>query len=82
METKALLFEDLATIGASDRIQPTDETFQPARLLRFEDLVLDQQPLTRLSARGPVGRDAEFWEAVSYLALWACGWAGVALCFR
>jgi len=82
METKALLFEDLATIGASGRIQPTDETLQPGRLLRFEDLVRDQEPLTGLSVRASAGGEAEFWEAVSYLALWGCGWASVVLCFR
>jgi hypothetical protein len=38
-------------------------------------------PHLLLALRSSEQRRGEFWETVSHLAIWICGWIGIGLCF-
>jgi hypothetical protein len=51
-------------------------------VLRAGRLAVPAAPGGWLAVGSAKVRAAEFWELLSYLAIWLCGWITVALCFR
>jgi len=52
-----------------------------ARAGRSEKIVPFAEPRLRLVLRSADHRAGDFWETLSYVALWLCGLIGVGLCF-
>jgi len=47
----------------------------------FEDAVPTDEPRPELILLSKGDQTREFWETLSYAALWFCGWISVGLCF-
>ncbi len=52
-----------------------------ARADRSKNVVPFAEPRLRLVLRSADHRAGDFWETLSYVALWLCGLIGVGLCF-
>jgi len=84
MITKANSIERVPTMLLPRRIPLLAEpvaSVARARAVLFEDPApaLERPPGL---ARRPMGdQTGEFWEALSYMTLWLCGWIGIGLCF-
>jgi hypothetical protein len=89
MITKAHSIERLPTMLEHRRISFVAEPVVPVGAVLFEDsfpsagptkrLVTSSATAKRLDRRGD--QTGEFWETLSYAALWVCGWICISLCF-
>jgi hypothetical protein len=73
-----------ADSNVGGRIQGVDETVVSvafARAVRSEDAVPSAEPRRWLALHSTDHRDLEFWETLSYVAIWLCGLIGIGLCF-
>jgi len=52
-----------------------------ARAVLFEDAVRAVEPPPGPIPRPKGDQTGQFWEALSYVTLWLCGWIGIGLCF-
>lgn len=80
MNTRTIAVEFLPAISATEQIPVTVECAVIPRLLLFEALPVRVEPRSQRLLAPTHHRTVEFWETLTYLALWICGWAGVGLC--
>jgi len=52
-----------------------------ARTRAVQDAVRAAEPPPGLVPHPKGDQTGEFWETLSYLTLWLCGWIGIGLCF-
>jgi hypothetical protein len=84
MNAKANSIRIVPVLITAGRIQVVDKPVGSARFLRVvlpEDALPLNEPRVRLSLATTDQRTGEFWETLSYVAIWLCGLIGIALCF-
>ncbi len=84
MITKANSIESAPTMFVARRIQLVTvpvASVECGGAVLFEEAVPSTEPRPGLAFRPTGDQTGEFWETVSYLAFWLCGWIGIGLCF-
>ena len=84
MSAKANSIGIVPAMILAGRIQATDEAVASvalARAGRSEAAGPSAEPRLWLALRSAEHRAGEYWETLSYLAIWLCGLIGVGLCF-
>jgi len=84
MNAKANSIQIVPTLISAGRFQAVDKPVG-STLLRYEVLteyaVPWAEPRLRLALPSRNHRSAEFWETMSYVAIWLSGLIGIGLCF-
>jgi hypothetical protein len=84
MNAKADSIEIVQAMILVARIQGVDEAVASAALARADrskDAGPSAEPRFWLALRSAEHRAGEYWETLSYVAIWLCGLVGVGLCF-
>jgi hypothetical protein len=72
--------EFLPGMRAAEQISVGAEPSVLPQVVLFEEATVRVERRSRRSLAPSRHRTGEFWETLTYLALWICGWAGVGLC--
>jgi hypothetical protein len=85
MNAKANSIRIVPAIIVNGRTQEFDDPIPSVvlpRAVRCELAAPSGRPCLRLALRSPDDRAGEFWEALSWLAIWSCGFIGIGLSFH
>ena len=83
MNAKANSIGIVPAMTLAERIHGIDEAVASvalARAVRSEDARSSAERRLGLALRSADQRAGEFWETLSYMAIWLCGLIGVGLC--
>ena len=84
MNAKTNSIEIVAAAILAKRIQDVDErvaSFAFARAVSSAEVAPSTEPRLWLALRLADHRAGDYWETLSYVAIWLCGWIGIGLCF-
>ena len=84
MNAKVNSIRIVPALITTERIQGLDKPIASAALLRAvlaEDVVPLADTRLLLALPSTDHRAGEFWETLSYVAIWLSGWIGIGLCF-